>query len=53
MRNTGNQVNAQHPINSTSPIGEQPQQDNQGTKQEPTVPEVFMSQKPGKAKMDE
>jgi hypothetical protein len=36
-----------------NPAREQPQQDNQGTKQEPTIPEVFKSQKPGKAKIDE
>jgi hypothetical protein len=53
QRNTSNQASAQRSINIRSPVGEKSQQASQDTQQEPVVPEVFKSQKVGKAKVEE
>jgi hypothetical protein len=53
QRNASNQASTQRSINATNQAGEQSQQASQDAQHEPSVPEVFKSQKAGKDKVDE
>jgi hypothetical protein len=53
QQNSGNKDLSQRSINVTSQAGDQAQQAGHDSQPEPSVPEVFKSQKAGKAKVDE